>query len=58
MLQLLAGTDAGKGLVRFDRHRPAQTLLYKLVEQYYTANADRTSRVHDLGTAPEARLQY
>jgi hypothetical protein len=35
MLQLLAGTDAGKGLVRFERHRPEQTLLYKLVEQYY-----------------------
>ena len=30
MLQLLAGTDAGKGLVRFERHRPEQTLLYKL----------------------------
>ena len=35
MLQLLAGTDAGKGLVRFERHRPEQTLLYKLVKQYY-----------------------
>ncbi len=35
MLQLLAGTDAGKGLVRFERHRSEQTLLYKLVEQYY-----------------------
>ena len=35
MLQLLVGTDAGKGLVRFERHRPEQTLLYKLVEQYY-----------------------
>jgi hypothetical protein len=31
----LAGTDAGKVLVRFERHRPEQTLLYKLVEQYY-----------------------
>ena len=35
MLQRLAGTDAGKGLVRFARHRPEQTLLYTLVEQYY-----------------------
>lgn len=36
MLHLLAGTDADKGLVRFERHRPEQTLLYKLVEQYYS----------------------
>jgi hypothetical protein len=35
MLQLLTGTDAGKGLVRFERHRPEQPILYKLVEQYY-----------------------
>ena len=37
MLQLLAGKDAGegKGAVRFERHRPEQTLLYRLVEQYY-----------------------
>ena len=37
MLQLLAGKDAGegKGAVRFERHRPEQTLLYWLVEQYY-----------------------
>jgi len=35
MLQLLAGKDASKDLVRFERHRPEQTLLYLLVEQYY-----------------------
>jgi len=37
MLQLLAGKDASKsdGAVRFKRHRPEQTLLYRLVEQYY-----------------------
>ena len=37
MLQLSAGKDAvlGNGLVRFERHRPEQTLLYQLVEQYY-----------------------
>ena len=37
MLQLLAGKDAseGKGSVRFERHRPEQTLLYRLVEKYY-----------------------
>jgi len=35
MLQLLAGKDASKGSVRFVRHRPEQTLLYRLVEQYY-----------------------
>ena len=37
MLQLLAGKDAGevKGAVRFERHRPEQTLLYWLVKKYY-----------------------
>ena len=37
MLQLSAGKDAseGKGSVRFERHRPEQTLLYQLVENYY-----------------------
>jgi len=35
MLQLLAGEDAGEGLVRFKRHRPEQTLLYRLIEQYF-----------------------
>ena len=35
MLQLLAGKDAGDGAVRFRRHRPEQTLLYQLIEQYY-----------------------
>jgi len=35
MLQLLAGKDAGEGTVRFERHRPEQTLLYQLVEEYY-----------------------
>ena len=39
MLQLSAGKDAseGKGPVRFERHRPEQTLLYQLVEEYYPA---------------------
>ena len=37
MLPLLAGKDASEGLVRFERHRPEQTLLYQLVEQYYPA---------------------
>ena len=39
MLQLSAGKDAseGKGFVRFERHRPEQTLLYQLVEEYYPA---------------------
>ena len=34
MLQLLAGTGAGEseGSVRFKRHRPEQTLLYRLIE--------------------------
>jgi len=37
MLQLLAGKDASedKRSVRFERHRPELTLLYRLVEQYY-----------------------
>ena len=37
MLQLLAGKDAGEseGSVRFKRHRPEQTLLYRLIEQHY-----------------------
>ena len=35
MLQLLAGKDAGEGSVRFRRHRPEQTLLYRLIEQYF-----------------------
>jgi hypothetical protein len=35
MLQLLAGKDAGEGSARFRRHRPEQTLLYRLIEQYY-----------------------
>ena len=37
MLPLLAGKDASEGLVRYERHRPEQTLLYQLVEQYYPA---------------------
>ena len=48
MLQLLAGTDAGKGLVRFERYRPEQTLLYKLVEQYYPG--------FEVQWAPEGRV--
>jgi hypothetical protein len=35
MLQLLAGKDVGEGSVRFRRHRPEQTLLDRLLEQYY-----------------------
>jgi len=37
MLQLLAGKDTGEreGSVRFKRYRPEQTLLYRLIEQYY-----------------------
>ena len=35
MLQLLAGKETGEGSVRFKRHRPEQTLLYRLIEQYY-----------------------
>jgi hypothetical protein len=35
MLQLLAGKDASEGAVCFERHRPVQTLLYRLVEEYY-----------------------
>jgi len=33
----MAGKDASeaKGSVRFERHRPEQTLLYRLVEKYY-----------------------
>jgi len=35
MLQLLVGKNAGEGSVRIRRHRPEQTLLYRLIEQYY-----------------------
>ena len=35
MLQLLAGKETGEGSVRFKRHRPEQTRLYRLIEQYY-----------------------
>ena len=40
MMPLLAGTDAGAGTLRageYARHRPAQTLLYQLVEAHYPA---------------------
>ena len=40
MTPLLAGTDAVAGTARaggYARHRPEQTLLYQLVEQYYPA---------------------
>ena len=40
MTPLLAGKDAVAGSARageYARHRPAQTLLYQLVEQYYPA---------------------
>ena len=36
MLQLLVGKDAGEGSVCFKRHRPEQTLLCRLVEQYFS----------------------
>ena len=38
MTPLLAGKDASAGAARageYSRHRPEQTLLYQLVEQYY-----------------------
>ena len=38
MTPLLAGKDASAGAARageYARHRPEQTLLYQLVEQYY-----------------------
>jgi hypothetical protein len=39
MLQLQAGTEAnlGESGYRYERHRPEQTLLYQLVEEYYPA---------------------
>ena len=40
MMPLLAGKDAGAGAAcagEYARHRPEQTLLYQLVEQYYPA---------------------
>ena len=40
MMPLLAGKDARAGVARAGddaRHRPEQTLLYQLVEQYYPA---------------------
>ena len=40
MTPLLAGKDASAGAARageYARHRPEQTLLYQLVEQYYPA---------------------
>jgi hypothetical protein len=37
MLQLSVGREAspGDGVSRYERHRPEQTLLYQLVEEYY-----------------------
>lgn len=42
MLQLPAGREASQGVggFRYERHRPEQTLLYQLVEQYYPALTD------------------
>ena len=43
MTPLLAGKDVGAGAARaseYARHRPEQTLLYQLVEQYYPAFAE------------------
>ena len=39
MLQLPAGKEASRGerVPRYERHRPEQTLLYQLVEEYYPA---------------------
>ena len=39
MLQLPAGREASRGerVSRYERHRPEQTLLYQLVEEYYPA---------------------
>ena len=39
MLQWQAGTEANLGErgYRYERHRPEQTLLYQLVEEYYPA---------------------
>jgi len=39
MLQLQVGTEAnlGESGYRYERHRPGQTLLYQLVEEYYPA---------------------
>ena len=55
MTPLLAGKDASAGAARageYARHRPEQTLLYQLVEQYYPAfvahlaGRERTLPVH------------
>ena len=39
MLQLPAGRDANQdgGSVEYERHRPEQTLLYQVVEEYHPA---------------------
>ena len=39
MLQLPAGREASRGerVPQYERHRPEQTLLYQLVEEYYPA---------------------
>lgn len=31
--------DKGLGAVRYQRHQPAQTLLYRIIEQHYPAFA-------------------
>ena len=42
MAQAPAGREAstGHGVRRYERHRPEQTLLYRLVEQHYPEFAD------------------
>lgn len=43
MTPLFTGKDVGAGVARageYARHRPEQTLLYQLVEQYYPAFAE------------------
>ena len=39
MLQLSAGREASHGehACQYERHRPEQTLLYQLIEEYYPA---------------------
>jgi hypothetical protein len=39
MLQLPAGREASRGerVPQYERHRPEQTLLYQLIEEYYPA---------------------
>ena len=53
MAQEPAGREAstGHGVRRYERHRPEQTLLYRLVEQHYPDAAAHpwAGHVHDPG---------